>query len=144
MAVRALRRDVGGEWSLDLSHPFYTDLQRVAWRGSAGGRDDHLQLARPGAERGAARRGRSSTSAGGRMWAGSSAWAYRGRLSLFGASVSFEEASTADRFVQLTDTGIVAEDGAQLGFRPSERYPGQRATRLNALWGVRNVRLRAA
>jgi hypothetical protein len=27
---------VGGNWTLDVSHPFYTDLQRIAWRASTG------------------------------------------------------------------------------------------------------------
>jgi hypothetical protein len=49
-------------------------------------------------------------------------------------------ARTTDRVVILGDSGIVEDDGPPLGFRPSERYPGQDVVRLSLLWGVRNLR----
>ncbi|GJG88165.1 hypothetical protein tb265_33460 [Gemmatimonadetes bacterium T265] len=129
------RRDVGGQWAADLSHPFYTDLQRVGWRTSAGDAHQYLELLRPGGSPNALFYDRRYANVGGIVRLG-----VPGRLSLFGASASFERASTADRVRVLSDTGVVPDGvGPPLGFPPSRRFPGQNVARLNALWGVRDV-----
>lgn len=133
---QGLRRDVGSHWDLDVSHPFYTDLQRVAWRTSAGSADEYLELRRPDAVRNALFYRRKYADVGGLLRIG-----VPGRLSLFGASISSEEASTGDRVAVLSDSGLVDDEHLPaLGFRPSERFGGQRTARVNALWGVRSVR----
>ncbi len=128
------RRDVGGEWAADLSHPFYTDLQRVGWRTAAGDAHNYLELIRPGEESNALFYERRYANVGGVVRLG-----VPGRLSLFGASASFEHTSTGDGVRVLSDSGNVPDAGRPLGFRPSARFPGQDVARLNALWGVRDV-----
>ncbi len=136
LSVIGERRDVGGQWAVDLSHPFYTDLQRVGWRTSAGDAHEYQQLIRPGTANALFYR-RRYANVGGIVRLG-----VPGRLSLFGASASFERASTENRIRVLSDTGIVPDVGygAPLGGPPpSLRFPGQNVARLNALWGVRDV-----
>ena len=133
--VQGLRRDVGSHWDANVSHPFYTDLQRFAWRASGGGADEYLELRRDAIDRNALFYRRRYADVGGILRVG-----VPGRLSLFGASVSMENASTSDRVAVLSDSGLRADDGPALGFRPSERFIGQQTARVNALWGVRSVR----
>ncbi len=134
LATLAERRDVGGQWGVDLSHPFYTDLQRIAWRAAGGGADEYLRLLRPGAPQNVMRYTRRHANVGGLLRVGTP-----GRLSLFGASVSFEEAETGDGVSVFGRGGVSPDSGPPLGFRPGARYPGQRVARANALWGVRAV-----
>ena len=134
LSVLGERRDVGGQWAADLSYPFYTDLQRVGWRTSAGDAHEYRELLRPGGVSNALFYDRRYANVGGIVRLG-----VPGRLSLFGASATFERASTADRIRILSDTGAVADGGPPLGFAPSGRFPGQNVARINALWGVRNV-----
>ena len=135
LGAQALRRQIGGEWAVNLAHPFFTDLQRVAWRTSLGGVDEHLNLVRGAEPQNALFYRQRFADVGGLLRVG-----LPGRLSLFGASLSREASETANRVAIASDTGIVADGGRPLGFDPSERYPGQHATRLNLLWGVRNIR----
>jgi hypothetical protein len=132
LAVLGERRDVGGQWGLDLSHPFYTDLQRIAWRAAAGAVDEYPRLLRPDAPQNALRYTRGHANVGGLLRVGTP-----GRLSLFGASLSYEQAETADLVRVLAPGGIQPDTGPPLGFVPGARYPGQRVARVNALWGVR-------
>jgi hypothetical protein len=131
LAVLGERRDVGGQWGVDLSHPFYTDLQRIAWRAAGGGADDYLELLRPGAQQNALAYRRRHLNAGGLLRVGTP-----GRLSLFGASLSYERSETADLVRVFGPDGFEPDSGPPLGFVPGARYPGQNATRVNALWGV--------
>jgi hypothetical protein len=131
-AILGERRTVGGQWGVDLSHPFYTDLQRIAWRAAVGSSQDVLELVRPGAPENALRYDRGYANVGGLVRAGTP-----GRLSLFGGSVSFERAGTSDLVQVLGPDGAEPDSGPPLGFRPASRYPGQRVARANALWGVR-------
>ena len=135
LSVIGERRDVGGQWAVDLSHPFYTDLQRIGWRTSAGDEREYLELLRPSGVANALFYDRRYANAGGIVRLG-----VPGRLSLFGASASFERAATEDRVQILSDTGITPDNiGPPLGFAPTARFPQQNVARLNALWGVRNV-----
>jgi hypothetical protein len=133
--LRGLRRDVGGNWTLDVSHPFYTDLQRIAWSASAGGADEFVETRRGGAARNALFFDRRFADVGGILRVG-----VPGRLSLFGVSVSTERAATLDRIAVLSDSGLVNVADPALGYAPSARFGGQRSARVNALWGVRSVR----
>lgn len=134
LALLGERRRVGGQWAADASHPFYTDLQRIAWRVSGGASDDYLELLRPDPIRNAMFYRRSYANVGGLVRVG-----VPGRLSLFGASLSFEDARTADRVQILSDSGPAPDGGPVLGFLPSARFPAERVTRANVLWGVRAV-----
>jgi len=59
-----------------------------------------------------------------------------GRLSLFGASLSRERELPGALPVIITDSGLFADTSTAL----TGRYVGNRTARINALWGVRNVR----
>ncbi|HEY0779802.1 MAG TPA: hypothetical protein VGD56_17675 [Gemmatirosa sp.] len=130
------RRDVGGQWAIDLSHPFYTDLQRLGWRTSVGDAHEYQELIRYPGVSNALFYYRRYANVGGIVRLG-----VPGRLSLFGASASFERASTENRVRVLSDTGIVPDIGygPPLGFTPPVHFPGQNVARLNALWGVRDL-----
>jgi hypothetical protein len=134
LTALAERRTVGGQWGVDMSHPFYTDLQRIAWRAGVGASEDHLELVRPDPKRNALLYDRGYANAGGLVRVGTP-----GRLSLFGASLSYERAGTGGPARVLGPAGVEPDSGPPLGFSPGERYPGQRVARVNALWGVRAV-----
>ena len=139
LTLQGSRKHVGDEWRMDLAHPFYTDLQRIAWRGNVGGADDHLELLRPDAAQNALFFHRAYGSLGGVARVG-----VPGHLSLFGAAVSMERAQTVDRVSVLSDSGSITDHGPPLGFRPPDRYPSQRVVRLNALLGLRKVAFMSA
>jgi len=139
LTLLGARKSVGDEWAADLTHPFYTDLQRIAWRVSGGKNADYLELLRPMADKNAMFFHRGFASIGGVARIGAP-----GRLSLFGASLSTERAFTEDRVSILSDSGEVADDGPPLGFAPASHYRAQHVVRLNSLWGIRNVRFLAA
>jgi hypothetical protein len=134
LTLQAQRRRVGDEWSLDASHPFLTDLQRIAWRAAGGGSNDFIRMRRPGEEGNVLFFRRGYADVGGVLRVGQP-----GRLHLFGVSTSMERAVTFDHVRQLTDTGMVMDAGTPLEFLPSDHYPEQRSVRVNALWGVRKV-----
>jgi hypothetical protein len=134
LTVDARRRRVDDEWSVDASHPFLTDLQKIAWRVAAGGSNDFIRLRRP-AEDGNVlffRRGYADVG-------GVKRFGVPGRLKLFGLSASMERANTMDHLRQLTDSGLIIDTGTPLDFRPSHRYPTQRSVRLNAIAGIRKL-----
>lgn len=135
LTLEGRRRDVGGEWRTDLTHPFYTDFQRVAWRVLGGGTEDHLELMRPrDQDANALFYHRGYGSIGGVARIGPP-----GRLALIGGSMSTEHTWTEDRVAVLSDTGEIVDRGQPLGFRPSGRYPEQRAVRANVILGFRRV-----
>jgi hypothetical protein len=143
------RRRLGSQWQTDLSHPFLTDLQRIAWRATAGSVTDYVEFRRldPGASAlvpphlsfqrlspGLPSVGvtRTHWDAGGIVRIGAP-----GRLSLFGASFSSEEELNEALPVFVTDSGVysAAADAPPL----VNRYGHHRVARVNALWGVRNI-----
>lgn len=133
----AERRNVTGrQWAVDASHPFYTDLQRVAWRVSGGvAMDEYIDLHRPALDNSVITYDRRHGNVGGLLRVG-----VPGRLSLFGAAFTYEEARTHDAVRVLSDSGLVTDGATPLDFVPSQRYGGERVTRANLLWGVRSVR----
>jgi hypothetical protein len=133
--LRGLRRDVGGNWTLDVSHPFYTDLQRIAWRASTGGADEFVEMRRGGAPRNALFFDRRFADVGGILRIG-----VPGRLSLFGVLGLDRARGHARPRGGAERLGLVDVGDPALGYAPSERFAGQRSARVNALWGVRSVR----
>ena len=59
-----------------------------------------------------------------------------GRLALVGGSISFEDETPGTQPVRVTDAGLVADTSQAL----MNRYTMHQTARLNALWGLRNVR----
>jgi hypothetical protein len=123
------RRDHGmADWVADLSHPFFTDQQRFAWRASAGGSRELFEFRRTDAERVPFAFERNFLDLGAVMRIG-----LPGRLSLFGVSFSQEEDLP---FLPPTAIAGVPYDSLLT------RHAARRNARINALWGLRNVRFR--
>jgi hypothetical protein len=114
------------DWNTDLSHPFFTDQQRFAWRASAGGIRELFEFRRPGAERIPFAFERKFLDLGAVVRIG-----LPGRLSLFGVSFSQEEDVP---FLPPTALPGFSYDSLLA------RHAGRRNARVNALWGLRNVR----
>jgi hypothetical protein len=130
--VEGGRRELGRDWGTQLSHPFLTDLQRVSWRTTAGDQTGYFYFRRPNADPAALFIGRSYSDIGGVVRIGPPL----GRLALVGGSISFEDESPGTQPVRVTDTALVADTSQIL----INRYTKHQTARLNALWGVRNVR----
>ena len=135
LALEGARRPQGHNWSTEFTHPYFTDLQRIAWRATAGEIDLYQPLFRQGNLRTpAVNVARRYWDAGGILRIG-----VPGRLSLFGASLSLESERPAFAPVFVTDSGIVRATDS-LAAELDGRWSPHRAARINALWGVRNVR----
>ncbi|HEU5184551.1 MAG TPA: hypothetical protein VFU01_08275 [Gemmatimonadaceae bacterium] len=128
-AASAARRDHGmSDWTTDLSHPFLTDQQRFAWRASAGGIRELFEFHRVEGERVPFAFQREFLDVGAVVRIG-----VPGRLSLFGVSFSQEEDTP---FLPPEPLPGVPYDSLV------SRHGARRNSRVNALWGLRNVRFR--
>jgi hypothetical protein len=126
-AASYARRDHGmGDWTVDLSHPFFTDQQRFAWRASAGELRELFEFRRVADERVPLEFDRQFIDVGAIVRIG-----LPGRLSLFGVSFSQEEDAS---FLPPTPVAGVPYDSLLL------RHAPRRNARVNALWGLRNLR----
>ena len=128
--VNAVRGRLGGEWMTQFGHPFLTDLQRVAWRASIGESRLHYAFVRPDSLAPAIGVEWTFRDIGGVFRIGEP-----GRLSLFGGSLSREESWPDRNSIHITSAGV-----RPAGDTLIERYPRRRSARVNALWGVRNIR----
>ncbi|HVF41174.1 MAG TPA: hypothetical protein VM939_14825 [Gemmatimonadaceae bacterium] len=130
LMLEGSRRELGGDWGFELSHPFLSDLQRYSWRTTAGSGDSYMYFRRPNAERLAIRLKRSYSDAGGVVRIGRV-----GRLVLLGASMSYER-ELPDPFATSVGFGTTERDtNAVL----NKRYTRMGTTRINALAGFRDV-----
>lgn len=127
--VEAERASLGGSWRMEITQPFLTDLQRVAWRARGGMSDGYKELRMPSGGRPSVALDRRFFDFGGIVRVGPP-----GRLSLFGASLTGDDERTGNRLVR-ADTGVLRDVGSVP--RP---YPAHRIARVNALWGVRDIR----
>ena len=128
--IQGAREQHGDHWGSEASHPFLTDLQRAAWRVSAGESRGYFGFLREGAPTASVEYRRNYADVGGIIRIGGP-----GRLSLFGASLSRERELPGTLPVVITDSGMFADTGQAL----VGRYAGNRTARINALWGVRNI-----
>ena len=135
LEARGIRRPVGGEWRTEMAHPFLTDLQRIAWRVILGATEEYVGFVREDGVFPSVRSRRDFVDVGGVVRIG-----VPGQLSLFGLSLSREREGAGVAPVVRTDTGIVAftdaGDSLLRAYRPHE------SARVNALWGVRNIRFK--
>ncbi|HEY0969951.1 MAG TPA: BamA/TamA family outer membrane protein [Gemmatimonadales bacterium] len=132
LELEGRREQIGGHWRGALTHPYFTDLQRVAWRASGGSGRDFFELRQPWGREEVALATRSSyADVGGLVRVG-----VPGRLSLFGLGLTTERAEVDPVAMLLLDSGaVIAPDS----LRPGLAYTPIHSTRLNAMWGVRNV-----
>jgi hypothetical protein len=123
------RNPVGGSWRLYAGRPFFTDLQRVAWRARAGESSGLMELRRPDGTKPEVALKRRYFEAGaiGRVGA-------PGRLALFGASLTGDDEEPGTRLVA-ADSGMIID----LGPLPRPYIPHHLA-RVNVLLGVRDIR----
>jgi hypothetical protein len=126
------RRELGSDWATELSHPFLTDLQRLSWRTTAGNTNAYFYFRRPNSDPAALRIERSYSDIGGVVRIGPPS----GRLALLGGSISFEEERPGTQPVLVTDTALLPDTSTAL----INRYAPHHTARLNALWGLRNLR----
>lgn len=125
------RRERGQDWGMELSHPFLTDLQRVSWRTTAGLRDGYVRFRRLDGTSLFLPFSRTYGDVGGVVRVGRP-----GRVALLGASVSYEREMPGETPVALQPTRELAP---MPGTPLSGRYQSHRTSRINALFGVRDV-----
>ena len=121
---------LGSDWVTEAANPFYTDIQRTAWRARSGGGDDYVQFMNDLKSSHALRVIRNFFDVGGIVRVGPP-----GRLNLFGASVSGDNERPDTHQVLVTTKGFAPDSSTQL----LGRYEDHRIARVNALWGVRHL-----
>ena len=123
------RNSIGGSWGMYAGRPFFTDLQRVAWRARTGESFGLMELRREDGTRPkvAIRRRFYEVGAIGRV-------GVPGRLGLFGVSITGDDEEPGNRLVA-ADSGMIRD----LGPLPRVYVPHHIA-RVNVLLGVRDIR----
>jgi hypothetical protein len=121
---------LGSDWSLNSTHPFYTDIQRIAWRAGAGANDDYVQYENDINSSHALRLQRNYFDVGGIVRLGPPR-----RLSLFGASISGDDERPGKIPLLVTPKGFAVDTSTAL----LNRFVDHRIARINALWGVRDI-----
>jgi hypothetical protein len=129
------RRQLGGAWAMETSHPFLTDLQRISWRTTAGNSLDYFEFRRPNvdpdADAVALRIERSYSDIGGVIRIGPPL----GRVALVGGSISFEDEKPGRQPVLIGDSTVLPDTSSAL----INRYTTHQTARINGLWGLRNI-----
>ncbi len=121
---------LGSNWNVGASHPFYTDIQRIAWRARLGAENNYVEYRNTDTSSHALWVARNYFDVGGIVRVGPP-----GRLSLFGASLSGDDERPADRPVLITDDGFAVDSSTLL----VNRFSDHRIARANVLWGVRDI-----
>ncbi|HUR92143.1 MAG TPA: hypothetical protein VMY38_05660 [Gemmatimonadaceae bacterium] len=130
LTVEGGRLQLGKEWLVDASHPFLTDLQRIAWRVAGGEQDRYARFRRPGADPAYISVDREYAEAGGVVRIGPI-----GRFLLTGGSVTRERIMPGEAPVRIIGGDLAPDTSTAL----IGRYAEQRQARLNALFGARIV-----
>jgi hypothetical protein len=131
LALDGARNELGGNWGVELSHPFLTDLQRISWRTTAGSREDYRYFRREDAASPAVLLQRSYADVGGVVRIGPP-----GKFALIGASMSYED-EMPGAFPTAIGLGTTVRDTIDV---LEHRYTRRRVTRINALAGLRDVK----
>lgn len=131
LRLEGVRRQHGNAYGAELVRPYYTDLQRLAWRVAMGGTTEYAPFMRPGLAPNALVVDRRFVSVGaiGRVGPIS-------RLRLAGLSFSREHQRTSDEPVVFTDREMLEDT---LGPVPGE-FRRQDVARINLLLGMRRLR----
>lgn len=123
------RNPLGGAWRLEGARPYYTDLQRFAWRARVGAQLEFTEIRRPDGERPLVEVDRGFYDLGAIARVG-----LPGHLALLGLSLSGERARSGARLV-FADTGVMHDAGPL-----PVAYSPHRVGRVNALLGLRGIR----
>lgn len=131
LQLAAARRELGGEYVVEVAYPFLTDVQRSAWRVSGGETDEFARFLRPRGTPSSLEVRRRFADAGAMLRVGST-----GLLGLLGAQLSYEASTPSSAPVLVTDSGLMADTTSSL----VGRYSTSRSARVNMLMGLRRVR----
>jgi len=123
------RNPIGGSWRVQAVRPFFTDLQRFAWRARMGESEGVLQLRREDGTRPGVELRRRFFDVGAISRVG-----VPGRLGLFGLSVTGDDEEPGSRLVA-ADSGMIRDLGPLPGL-----YVPHHIARINVLLGVRDIR----
>ena len=126
--IEGERRPIGSSWRVMAGRPFFTDLQRIAWRARAGESYALMQLRRPDRTRPGVELSRRYYELGaiGRV-------GVPGRLGLIGVSVTGDDETPGTRLL-IPDSGMLRDLG------PAPRpYEPHRMSRVNVLLGIRDI-----
>jgi len=127
--IEGERGAVGGRWRMQAGRPFFTDLQRVAWRARVGASSGLMQLRSPDGMRPSVAINQRYFDVGGVARVG-----VPGRLGLIGLSLTGDDEEPGNRLV-------AAESGMVRDLGPVPRlYTPHQIARLNLLLGVRDIR----
>jgi hypothetical protein len=132
LRLDASRRELGNDWGFDASHPFLTDLQRVSWRTTAASRSGYNRFRRLDGSSLLFPFRREYGDIGGVGRIGRP-----GRIVLLGASLSYEHTLPGLTPVILMQPGQHFEPRSDPFL--TGRFQPHRVTRLNALFGLRDV-----
>ena len=122
---------LGADWQINALHPYFTDVQRIAWLAQSGATDGYVQFFNDINSSHALHVARNFFDVGGIIRVGPP-----GRLSLFGATISGDDERPNNEPVLVTTNGFASDStGAVL----RGRYRDHRMARVNALWGVRDI-----
>lgn len=128
------KRERGTDWAFEASHPFLTDLQTVSWRMTGGSRDSFSRFRRPDGPSLFLPFSRAYADAGGVFRVG-----HPGRIALIGASISYErELPGTTPLMLIAPQQFEPVLGTPLTSPP--RYESHRTARINALFGLRDLR----
>lgn len=131
MRLLGLRNPQGHEFGVEVLRPYFTDLQKLAWRGKIGGTRTYEGLVSEDVEGNALRVDREFQDIGAVGRIGNV-----GRLRLVGLSLSRELVTIDDKPVMLTDMGFREAGPIDV----PQHYRNQDVTRVNALVGLRRLR----
>ncbi len=146
--VRANLAHVGQQIDGSVSHPYFTNLQRMAWRIAGGNLQNYFQFVRPGGVYPALDFQQSYANVGGLFRLGNpSRFESTGptnvavqysNVVLVGAALSHESDGVAGRPLDLTAAGPVPD--TTVGSPPfGGRYPAHNVRRINGLVGFRGL-----
>jgi hypothetical protein len=122
------RASIGGSWRAQAGRPFFTDLQRTAWRARSGMSRELIELRQPDGQRPGVELARRYFDVGGIARVGPP-----GKLGLFGLSLSGDDEEPGTRLVA-GDTGVIRDLGPVPG-----TYTPHHIARVNALIGIRDI-----
>lgn len=130
LSLQGTRNEIGGSWDAMITHPFITDLQRNAWRASAGSATGYRYFLRGNAPNAALAYTRAYADVGGVITFGPGKHAY-----LIGATLSKERERTGRTPVLVLDSAVVPDTSTAL----IGRYSEHRTNRVNLLLGFRKL-----
>jgi hypothetical protein len=132
--VELAQRERGHDWDVEASQPFLTDLQRISWRTTAGSNDGYSRFRRFDGTSLFLPFSRAYGDVGGVGRIGPPG----GRIALIGGSVSYERERPGEIPVamRLPDRQLLPDPTTEL----TGRYDSHQVTRINALFGLREVK----